>query len=72
MTAAADVLRQILANGPLAVARCIQVVREGLGMPLDHALRHEAAAFGEMAGTADMREGTAAFLQKRPAAFKGV
>lgn len=72
LSVASEILRQALANGPLAVAKCIEIVREGMGMPLDQALGREAAAFGEMAGTADMQEGTAAFLQKRPAAFKGV
>ena len=72
LAAATEILRQTLSNGPLAVAKCIQMVREGMDMPLDQALRREAAAFGDMAGTADMREGTSAFLGKRAPAFKGV
>ncbi|HYC33624.1 MAG TPA: enoyl-CoA hydratase-related protein [Gemmatimonadales bacterium] len=65
-------LDSILANGPLAVRACIEAVDDGLEMSLDEALRLEASYFGLLSGTADMREGTAAFLAKRPAEFKGV
>ena len=68
---ATGMLRQILANGPLAVAACIEAVGLGLDMPLDGALAMEAAHFGLLAATSDMREGTTAFLEKRPAEFKG-
>lgn len=68
---ATAMLRQILANGPLAVAACIEAVSLGLDMPLDGALAMEAAHFGRLAATDDMREGTAAFLEKRPAEFRG-
>lgn len=71
MTTATEMLRQILANGPLAVAACIEAVGLGLDMPLDGALGMEAAHFGLLAATSDMREGTTAFLEKRPAEFKG-
>jgi enoyl-CoA hydratase len=69
--AATEMLRQILANGPLAVAACIEAVGLGLDMPLNGALAMEAAHFGLLAATSDMREGTTAFLEKRPAEFKG-
>jgi len=69
--AATEMLRQILANGPLAVAACIEAVGLGLDMPRDGALAMEAAHFGLLAATSDMREGTTAFLEKRPAEFKG-
>src|SRR6266567_8733034 len=59
---ATTMLRQILANGPLAVAHCIDVVNRGLDAPLDEALSLEATAFGLLAGTDDKREGTRAFL----------
>ena len=68
---ATAMLRQILANGPLAVAACIEAVGLGLNMPLDGAMAMEAAHFGLLAATSDMREGTTAFLEKRPAEFKG-
>ena len=40
-------------------------------MALDEALRLEANCFGLLSATADMREGTRAFLEKRKAAFTG-
>jgi enoyl-CoA hydratase len=64
-------LRQIMANGPLAVGMCIEAIHHGYDAPLDEALNLEANQFAILAGTEDMREGTAAFLDKRAPAFKG-
>jgi enoyl-CoA hydratase len=66
-----QLLRTILENGPLAVRACLEAVDAGLGMSLDEALLFEANYFGLLSGTADMREGTRAFLEKRKAAFSG-
>jgi enoyl-CoA hydratase len=71
LPAADAMLRQIMANGPLAVAMCIEAVHHGLDAQLDDALTLEANHFAILAGTADMREGTTAFLEKRPAMFSG-
>ena len=68
---ASAMLKQILANGPLAVSHCIEVVNRGLDVTLDEALTLEAAAFGLLAATADKREGTRAFVEKRAASFTG-
>ena len=42
-------------------------------VPFDHlsreALDHELASFAELFGTAEMAEGTGAFLEKRPPQF---
>ena len=64
-------LGQMLANGPLALARCIEVVNRGGDVGLDEALAMEASAFGDLAASEDMREGTTAFLEKRPPKFSG-
>ena len=64
-------LRQMLANGPLALAECIAVVNRGTDVSIDEALALEAAAFGRLASTQDMREGTSAFLEKRAPSFRG-
>jgi enoyl-CoA hydratase len=69
--AARVMLQQILANGPLALARCIEVVNRGADISMEEALALEAAAFGMLASTQDMREGTSAFLEKRAPAFRG-
>ena len=72
---AADVAREmgavIAANAPLAIEYCMAAVASGLEMPLDEALRMEAALFGLCFASEDMREGTSAFLEKRPARFTG-
>ncbi len=68
---AKQMMKQILANGPLAVALCIEAVDRGLEMSLDEGLILEANHFGLLAATEDMREGMSAFLDKRTASFKG-
>ena len=71
LPASVELVRQMLANGPLALARCIAVVNAGAAEPMPQALAIEAEAFGDLAGTADMAEGTAAFLAKRAPGFTG-
>lgn len=66
------VAKDIAQQGPLAVRHAIQVVNEGANLPLSEALALESKHFGELGRSADMREGTAAFLEKRAASFRGV
>lgn len=68
---ARGMLRLMLANGPLALSHCIDAVNRGSDIPMDEALALEAAAFGLLAATSDMREGTAAFVEKRAPNFRG-
>ena len=68
---ATTVMMSILANAPLALAQCIEVVNRGDGASLDDALSLEATAFGVLAATSDKQEGTRAFLEKRSASFTG-
>jgi enoyl-CoA hydratase len=63
-------LQKILANGPLAVAHCIEAVNHGLDLPFDDACLLEATLFGVGAASEEMREGTSAFLEKRKAQFR--
>ncbi len=56
---------------PLAMRYLLAAVLEGAAMTPAEAERHEAALFGLVAATDDMREGTRAFLDKRPPAFTG-
>ncbi len=71
MDAARAMLTAMLANGPLALAHTIEAVNDGLDRTLDGGLSVEASHFALLAATEDMREGMAAFLEKRPAAFRG-
>ena len=71
LSESARLLHTILENGPLAVAGCIRMVADQEARPLEEALELESHRFGELAGTADFREGTGAFLEKRKAAFQG-
>lgn len=61
-----------LASKPAVAMRCIiEAVNRGLDRPLGDAEHYEAALFGLVAATDDMREGTRAFLEKRKPVFKG-
>ncbi len=71
MNEARTMMKTILANGPLAVALCIEAIDRGLQMSLEEGLILEANHFGLLAATDDMREGTRAFMEKRAPAFKG-
>jgi enoyl-CoA hydratase len=66
-----SLLASILRNGPIAVGLAIECATRGLEMSLDDGLALESNLFGLLAATDDMREGTRAFLEKRPAEFKG-
>lgn len=72
LLATADaMLRQMLANGPLALASCIEAVVRGTETSLEDGLNLEANHFALLAGSQDMAEGTKAFLEKRAPAFVG-
>jgi enoyl-CoA hydratase len=73
LAAAEAMLRTIATKGPLAVARCIDLInakyRSKPEVGAGYAM--ESEAFGEMMATSDFREGTQAFLEKRKASFTG-
>jgi enoyl-CoA hydratase len=71
MAEAEKAMRAIIAKAPIALALAIDAVDRGLEMTLEEGLRLEADAFGLVASTRDMKEGLAAFLEKRPAKFEG-
>ena len=62
---------KIIANAPLAVQYTLEAVNKGMEMTLAEGLYLEAALFGLVCATEDKKEGTSAFLEKRPAQFKG-
>jgi enoyl-CoA hydratase len=69
--AAEAMMKVMLANGPIALGFVIEAVNRGLDTTLEEGLVIEANHFGLIATTSDMKEGMGAFLEKRPAAFKG-
>jgi enoyl-CoA hydratase len=68
--AAEKVLQKVLANGPVALRYAIEAVNRGLEMVEAEGEQLEANLFGLCCATEDMKEGTRAFLEKRPAQFK--
>ncbi|HXM94924.1 MAG TPA: enoyl-CoA hydratase-related protein [Candidatus Dormibacteraeota bacterium] len=69
--AAETMAKKIIANAPLAVRYTMEAIERGSEMPQEEGLFLEAALFGLACASEDMREGTKAFLEKRPAQFKG-
>lgn len=59
------IARRIVSRGPQALALAKQAVRRGAHLPLADALALEADLFGIISSTAEMKEGMAAFLEKR-------
>jgi len=71
MAAAEELGHKIAARGPLAVQAAIEAVMSGSEMPFEEGQFLEATLFGLLASTDDMKEGMAAFLEKRAANFQG-
>ena len=78
VTAAAELIpraeaiaAKMIANAPLAVQYAMEAVNKGMEMTLAEGMFIEATLFGVCCATEDKKEGTTAFLEKRPAAFKG-
>ena len=70
LTKAASLLQTITTKAPLAISRCIQAANA----VFDHTKNGyevELEAFGDCFDTDDMKEGAAAFLEKRKANFTG-
>jgi enoyl-CoA hydratase len=68
---AEGIAKKIIANAPLAVKYAMEAIEHGMEMPQEEGLFLEATLFGLCCATEDMREGTRAFLEKRPAKFQG-
>jgi enoyl-CoA hydratase len=66
-----ELVEKMLARGPIALRFALEAAFRGLDLPLDEGLNAESNLFGLLCTTQDMKEGMAAFLEKRPAQFKG-
>jgi enoyl-CoA hydratase len=71
LPAAEALAKKIIANAPVAVRYTMEAIERGMEMPQEEGLFLEATLFGLCCATEDMREGTKAFLEKRPAKFVG-
>ena len=65
------ILKQIMANAPIAVKFSLAAANKGLETSQSEGLALEASYFGICAATEDKKEGTSAFLEKRAPKFKG-
>lgn len=66
-----EVARKIMRNGPIAVSLAKDAIEVGKNLPLDAAIQYAQKNCITCFATEDMKEGTAAFLEKREARFKG-
>ncbi len=62
---------QLAASAPLALRGVLDCVNVGGECGIEEGLEYETAQFGLMFSTDDMREGTAAFLERRKPSFSG-
>src|ERR1700688_124084 len=71
LPAAETLAKKIIANAPLSVKFTMEAIERGTEMPQQEGQYLETALFGLCTATEDMREGARAFLEKRPAQFRG-
>ena len=64
--------QKIASHSPLVLQLLKRNLTSGQDMPLPAALAHEQAMIGLVLDTKDAHEGCSAFLEKRPAVFKGL
>lgn len=65
-------LEAILAKAPLAVAAAKTSINQAWDMEVEQANTNEANIFANLFKSQDVKEGTAAFIEKRKANFKGI
>jgi enoyl-CoA hydratase len=68
---AKKLLKKIMSKGPVAIRMAKKAINEGLKMSLREGLDLEAQGNAVCFGSEDKDEGAKAFLEKRPAKFKG-
>ncbi len=68
---AMTIARRIVDNAPLAVRAVKRLVKQGMDIPLAHALDAERTAWGILRDTEDRLEGRRAFAEKRLPRYRG-
>jgi enoyl-CoA hydratase len=71
MTAARALAGELATKAPIAIRYIMEAVHRGADVSFDKGQFIEASLFGLAFATADMREGTRAFLEKRKPSFTG-
>jgi enoyl-CoA hydratase len=71
LTEAVKLAKKVAEQPPLAVRLAKDAVLAAFETPLEEGLQHELRNFFLLFSTEDMREGMRAFMEKRPAEFKG-
>ncbi|GHC53260.1 crotonase/enoyl-CoA hydratase family protein [Neogemmobacter tilapiae] len=72
LPAARHLARQILAHSPLAVGAVLGAVTRGINLSIAEGLAVEAGEFARMVPTDDLREGLAAWRERRGAQYSGL
>ena len=65
-----DIAKQILKNGPNAIAESLECIRQGNGKSVEEGLEIEAKRFSQLFGKNESSEGLSAFVDKRPPRFR--
>jgi len=71
MPAAHDLARRIITHSPAALASILTAVARGINLGIAEGLLVEAEQFARMAPTADLREGLAAWIERRKPSYDG-
>lgn len=71
LPAAMELAEVVAANAPLSVRAAKRLIARGMALPIDEALTLEQQVLSELFASADAKEGIAAFIDKRPPAFRG-
>ncbi|WP_329425760.1 crotonase/enoyl-CoA hydratase family protein [Streptosporangium sp. NBC_01495] len=71
LATALEIAARIAECGPLAVQAILRAYRETLGLPEAEALKVSDAIGWPVIGSEDAKEGSRAFREKRPAAYRG-
>jgi enoyl-CoA hydratase len=71
LSAARELAGRIMRHSPLALGGIITAVTRGLNMSIGEGLAVESEQFAAMVPTDDLREGLAAWIERRPPNYSG-